>query len=67
MKSLSGRSASLSREPATKCSSGMRLKRNVFAGLATRKLLTTSLNGTEGKKETEIDRPVREGSEEVPY
>lgn len=34
---------------------------NVFAGLATRKLLTTSLNGTEGKKETEIDRPGREG------
>jgi len=53
VKSPSGRRASLSRESATKRSSGIRLKRNVFAGLATRKLLTTSLNGTEGKKETD--------------
>lgn len=61
MKSPSGKRASLSREPATKCSSGMRLKRNVFAGLAIRKLLTTSLNGTEGKTETESNQPGREG------
>lgn len=51
----------MSREPATKRSSGMRPKRNVFAGVATRKLLTTSLSGNEVKKKSETDRPVKKG------
>lgn len=60
VKSPSGRRASCP-EPATKRSSGMRLKRNVFAGVATRKLLTASLSGNEVKKKSETDQPVKKG------